>query len=290
MDDKNKTASLYSKIRNWLGAAFQAVIHKPLLASVVILVIAGLLITGVLVALRDDSKPSYTTNKGTDAGEEDSTADETPTNTGAPKNSQNKPKSGATTPKQTDPCVADPDICKFATSTYDYSKVAHVVEESQKPNGRPDLKSRLQSTDGQGNTRYVQYSTSSETETVVYDGYAYKKDNSDGTWVKYPLNDPASAPLYAPGTKSGISIDHSQFNYKRGTPVACGNAQCVGYAITSRDPDSSDWTASLVFELGTYRLHSYSMDVSSSTYTYFTRQKITYADVTIAEPSPVKNP
>jgi hypothetical protein len=283
MDDKNKTASLYSKMKRWLGAAFQAVIHKPLLASVVILVIAGLLITGVIVALRDDSKPTYTTNKGADAGEENSTAGETPTNTGASKKSQSKPKSGATTPKQTDPCVADPDICNYAKTSYDYSKIAHIREETKKPNGRLDLKFTYQSTDGQGNTRSILYTPGHENETVAYDGFIYAKDESDGGWMKYNSNDPAAPTTYKPGPKSG-TVDHTKYNYKKIGTAACGAAQCVTYSITPKT--TSTWQTTLTFELETYRLHAYRIDDSSS----FSDTTITYTSVTIAEPSPVKNP
>lgn len=287
MDNKQRNTSLPNKVKGWASTAFQAVVRRPVLSSIIILVVAALLAATAIAALRDEARPTYTTNKGTST--EGAKGTDAPS-TNTPKTNQSKPQSGATTPKQADPCAADPDICKFAASTYDYSKVAHTIEESGRPNGRPDLKSRLLSTDGKGNTRYVQYNTNNDDENVVYDGYVYKKDNSAGVWVKYPLSDPTAQPVYKPGTQSGVTIDHTKFSYKRGATVTCGSAQCVGYSVSSKDPDSSGWSASFVFELGTYRLHSYSFDASSSTYVHFTNKRITYADVAIAEPSPVKNP
>lgn len=284
-------ASLYGKLKGWMNAAFRLATRKPLLSSLIIIVAAGLLTTGIIVAMKDDPKPADTAKKDTSSQAEDTPAAGSPQNTDTPKSSQSKPKSGSgNTSKPVDPCVADPDICNFAKATYDYSKVAHTIEESKKPNGRTDLKWMFRSADGQGNSRSILYTPGHETETVLYDGYIYQKDNADGTWMKYNATDPAAPAAYKPSTKSAVTINHSEYNYKKSGTTACGSAQCFVYGITSKGSDAAYWNGTLIFETENYRLHSYRSDTSAPTYSYFTSFNVIYTDVTISEPSPVKNP
>ncbi|PJE65430.1 hypothetical protein COU91_01650 [Candidatus Saccharibacteria bacterium CG10_big_fil_rev_8_21_14_0_10_47_8] len=178
----------------------------------------------------------------------------------------------------------DKDFCKFA-SNYKLTGVSYHSVITTVASGKTSTISM--DVDGKDNSSMVTSGAGKETAAFISLNKAtYMKDESSGSWLKYPAADSTTAPKET-DPSSDIKIDSSNLtenntiSYKSLGKEACGKLTCFKYQVVdSQNPGTTQY---IWFDTKDYMMQRWSSkDANGSTDMTFT-----YKSVTIKEPSPV---
>lgn len=142
--------------------------------------------------------------------------------------------------------------------------------------------------DGKNNSSMVVKQNGQEQgNIVVYSGVTYSKDYSDGQWFKYGTGDkntPQFLDLKKEFLKADFKGDNGQkLEYKNLSTEKCGELKCYKYQET--DPQKPTETNYLWFDTKDYLLRRVSANDGKTS----TEMTVTYASVSITQPSPTKD-
>ena len=175
--------------------------------------------------------------------------------------------------------VGDELFCKFAGAFANigaYQVTANV-------NSNEGATSIELASDAKGNSQMVLKKDGQSQTLVSYNGSTYVKGPGDSAWTKYPSGD-ASAQIIDL-KKEFVKGDFDKndkgekISYKKIGTESCGNLQCWKYEVT--EPSQNGF---LYFDTQNYWLRRVTISNSASN----TDMNLTYENVSIAEPSPVK--
>lgn len=179
--------------------------------------------------------------------------------------------------------IDDKDFCKYA-STVSTDRNQKVTATTTSADGKSSTMTI--ETDAQGNSHSTITADGTNMQTVTYNGTFYTLDTSDNTWIKYPKSenqDPASetdVDINIQEEESKPEADRTQ--YKSLGKEACGNLTCFKYQII--DPRDTAGEVFIWFDDQDYLTRRMQTKTAEGTMdmTY------SYEDVSITEPSPVK--
>lgn len=123
-------------------------------------------------------------------------------------------------------------------------------------------------------------------EFAAYGGVTYMKDQSDNKWIEYGAHAPNKPDIYdlkAEAVKADFKNAAGHlFQYKYWGKVSCGNLKCYKYEEV--DPDKASTKAYVLFDAKDYQLRELQTNDGTTAIT----ATVTYQDVNISKPSPVK--
>lgn len=177
----------------------------------------------------------------------------------------------------------DKDLCKFA-SGYKLTGVSYHSVITTVASGKTSV--TTMDVDGKDNSSMTTSEAGKETSAFIsLNKASYIKDESSGSWIKYPATDTTAPKESAP--TSDIKIDSSDItenntiSYKKLGKESCGKLTCFKYQVV--DTQTPGTTQYIWFDTKDYMMQRWSSkDADGSTDMTFT-----YQSVTIKEPSPV---
>jgi outer membrane lipoprotein-sorting protein len=181
--------------------------------------------------------------------------------------------------------VNDKNLCKFA-SGYKLDGVAYHAKFTT--TGSDGTSTSEMDTDSKTNTSMTTTQGGKELmASISLNGTTYIKDETSGTWLKYPPAD-NSAPKTDNPT-SDVKVDTNDITekntitYKSLGKEACGNLTCYKYQVVDTTQPKSEQF--IWFDTKEYRLQRWTNKDDQGT----TDMTITYKSVNIKAPSPVKD-
>lgn len=177
----------------------------------------------------------------------------------------------------------DKDLCKFFSSWKEnkYYKVQlESVNEGKKSTGTIYA-------EGTDKSHIVTTGDGVAYEAISIGNTTYIKDNSDGKWWKqtYKASETNETPTsnYDFKEPSDDKPAEQQTTYKKLGTEACDGLTCFKYQVV--DPANTDTTEYIWFDTKDYQLRRTRTESKNGDYS---DSKLSYAKVTIKEPSPVK--
>jgi hypothetical protein len=179
----------------------------------------------------------------------------------------------------------DDDLCKF-TGKYNIDNVSYQMIITT--TGKDGTGTSTFQSDGRGNTSMSSTINGLTTSFILFDRTSYMKDNSDGSWYKFPRSDnnapkptnPNSAIAFAATADASAS---SNISYKKLGKEACGKLNCFKYQMIDKEAPGNItyfWFDDQDFQLQ----HYFAQDTRGTTDMIFS-----YQPVSIKAPTPTKD-
>jgi len=183
----------------------------------------------------------------------------------------------------------DDDLCKFSSS---YNGKGPYVGSFTTVDKDGKTSNFTTSLDASGNSSTVVSENGKESSAFIsLNGDSYIKDESDGSWTKYPKSTETTKTTAETNPTSDLKVDTTESDksvdqrivYKKLGKEACGKDTCFKYQVI--DPAAPNTESIVWFGTKDYQLHKWSFkDTDGSTNV----GEFTYTTVTITAPSPVK--
>jgi len=179
--------------------------------------------------------------------------------------------------------VGDDDFCKFAGS---YNGLGAYTMVMTSTSDQGSFVSTFKS-DGNGNVSSETDFGGLKSSTITVGTTTYVYDATDGAWIKYEndstykVENPSQNISFSFNDDNGAAAT-STTSYKRIGTEACGDLTCIRYEIV--DTTVPDTQSFILFDNKDYKVRRQIFTTADGS----TDMAISYGDVTISEPSPIK--